>query len=257
MKKLLSLAAVTCLSITLLAQKVDYKKNVINVNGKDIAKVDVQKENLGLTKNFNLYSMKGEKLVIAVLSTEFQNDKNDNMSMFYRFTFVPTNQVGIFKLPSLSMEKGFANIIGKAGIIEGNTLNAEKVSDFIATRGVSPRTAVNYTLVQRNKFGPVELKEDKTIHQGGEEIGFFNPTFSGQEMSSYEFFIPGGILVAKVSFSGGNNAQNFELFTASDNVRKIVPIPQKEQVNYHQSVIDPNALTLKRITAWLVEHKYL
>jgi hypothetical protein len=78
---------------------------------------------------------------------------------------------------------------------------------------------------------------------------------SGQD--SYEFFVPDGIMVAKVSFAGGNNAQNFELFTASDRVRKVVSIPQKDKVNFLSSAVDPNALTLKRITAWLVQNNYL
>lgn len=257
MKQFFTLVTVLGISISTWAQKVDYKKNIITVDGKDVAKVEVMKENLGLTKNFNLYSMNGEKLVVAVLSTEFQNDRNDNTSMFYRMTFVPTNQVGIFRIPSLSMEKGFANLIGKGKIIEGNSLNADKVNDFIATKGVSPKTAVNYTLVTRNKRGPAELKENKTIHQGGEEIGFFTVAGKTKEVDMYEFFVPNGVMIAKVSFAGGNNAQNFDLFTARDNVRKIIKIPQSEVVNHHTSTVDPNALTLKRITAWLIENNIL
>jgi hypothetical protein len=77
----------------IICSKVEYKNNIIAVDGNKIGKVEVQKQNFGLTKNFNLYSMGGEKLVIAVLSTEFEGDKNDNTTMFYRFTFLPTNQV--------------------------------------------------------------------------------------------------------------------------------------------------------------------
>ena len=257
MKQIFTMTALFCISISVFAQKVDYKNNIINVDGKAVAKVNVQKENLGLTKNFTLNSMTGDKLVIAVLSTEFESDPNDNMSMYYRFSFLPTDQVGIFRLPSLSMEKGFANLIGKGQIVEGGTLNADKVKELIATKGVTPRTAVNYTLVSRNKRGPVELKEDKAIYQGGEKIGFFTPTGRMKEADMYEFFIPGGIMVAKVSFVGENNAQNFEVFTARDKIRNVISIPQKEKVAHHTSVVDPNALTLKRITAWLVENNYL
>ena len=121
--------AMLCITISMSAQKVEYKKNMISVDGKNVAKVEVQKENFGLTKNFNLYSMNGEKLVIAVLSTEYASDPNDNMGMYYRLTFVPTNQVGIFRIPTLGMEKGFANLIGKGQVVEGNSLNADKVAD--------------------------------------------------------------------------------------------------------------------------------
>ena len=256
MKTIFTFLWILGVNIFLSAQKVDYKNNVIAVDGNKIGKVEVQKQNFGLTKNFNLYSMDGEKLVIAVLSTEFEGDKNDNTSMYYRFTFLPTNQVGIFKLSTLGMEKGFVNLIGKGGIINGNNLNADKITELIATKGVSPRTSVNYRLVSRNKSWPIELKETKSIEQGGETIGFFTSIGNMNGQDSYEFFVPDGIMVAKVSFAGGNNAQNFELFTASDKVRKVISIPQKDKVNSISSV-DPNALTLKRITAWLVQNNYL
>ncbi|SHM00440.1 hypothetical protein [Chryseobacterium polytrichastri] len=256
MKTVFTFVLILGINMFLSAQKVDYKNNIIAVDGNKIGKVEVQKQNFGLTKNFNLYSIDGEKLIIAVLSTEFEGDKNDNTSMYYRFTFLPTNQVGIFKLSTLGMEKGFVNLIGKGGIIDGNTLNANKVTELIASKGVSPRTAVNYTLVARNRNWPIELRENKSIEQG-ETIGFFNYTGSMGSQDAYEFFIPGGIMVAKVSFAGGNNAQNFELFTASDKVRRVVPIPQKDKVTSLSSSIDPNLLTLKRITAWLVQNNYL
>ncbi len=256
MKTVVTLLLVLGINILTFAQKVDYKNNIIAVDGNKIGKVEVQKQNLGLTKNFNLYSMDGEKLIIAVLSTEFEGDRNDNTTMYYRFTFLPTNQVGIFKLSTLGMEKGFVNLIGKGGIIDGNTLNANKVTELIASKGVSPRTAVNYTLVSRNKNWPVELKQDRSIEQG-ETIGFFNYTGSIGGQDTYEFFVPDGVMVAKVSFAGGNNAQNFELFTARDSVRKVVQIPQKDKIGSVSSSIDPNLLTLKRITAWLVQNNYL
>lgn len=257
MKTIFTFLFVLGVNVFLSAQKVDYKNNIITVDGNKLGKVEVQKQNFGLTKNFNLYSMEGEKLVIAVLSTEFEGDKNDNASMYYRFTFLPTNQVGIFKLSTLGMEKGFVNLIGKGGVIDGNSLNADKITELIATKGVTPRTAVNYSLVSRNKNWPIELKETKSIEQGGETIGFFTSTGYVNGQDSYEFFIPDGIMVAKISFAGGNNAQNFELFTARDKVRKVVSIPQKDKVNSLSSVVEPNALTLKRITAWLVQNNYL
>jgi len=257
MRKIITLLLIAFVVQSLSAQKVDYKKNIISVDQKEIGKVEVQKENLGLTKNFVFNSKSGEKLVIAVLSTEYQNDRNDNTTLYYRFTFIPTNQVGIFKLSALGMEKGFANLIGSSGIVEGNTLNEQKVNELIASKGVTPRTTVNYMLVSRDRNWPIELKDTKSIEQGAKEIGFFTATghFNGQD--TYEFFIPGGVLVAKVSFAGGNNAQNFELFTPKDSQRRVVRLPVKEHVNFHKSTVDPNALMLKRVTAWLVDNNYL
>ncbi|MFA7447891.1 MAG: hypothetical protein WCY77_05605 [Weeksellaceae bacterium] len=240
-----------------MAQKVEYKKNIISVNKVDLAKVEVIKENFGLTKNFNLYAMNGEKLIIAVLSMEYEADKSDNTSMYYRLTFVPTNQVGIFKLSSLGQEKGFVNLIGKGNIIDGNQLDADKVAELIATKGVTPRTAVHYNLVQRNVGWPIKLQPTHKIEQDNTEIGFFKVASSVKGQDAYEFFIPSGILVAKVNFAGGNNAQNFELFTPKDKQRRVVSIPQKEVVKHLSSSVDPNELTLRRVVKWLVDNKYL
>lgn len=257
MKKLITLMGILCVFQFSLAQKVEYKKNVISVDKVDVGKVEVEKENFGLTKNFNLYSMTGEKLIIAVLSLEYEADKTDNSGMYYRLTFVPTNQVGIFKLSALSQEKGFVNLIGKGKIIEGNQLNAEKVANLIASKGVTPRTAVHYDLVQRNKNWPIKLKDSKKIEQDNQEIGFFTPAGSIKGQDAYDFYISSGILVAKVNFAGGNNAQNFELFTPKDNQRRVISIPQKEVVKGLASAVDPNELTLRRVVKWLVDNNYL
>lgn len=257
MKNLITLITMICVCQFSWAQKVDYKKNIISVDKVEIAKVEVEKENFGLTKNFNLYAMNGEKLIIAVLSMEYEADKTDNSSMYYRMTFVPTNQVGIFKLSSLGQEKGFVNLIGKGKIIDGNQLNADKVANLIASKGVTPRTAVHYNLVQRDRAWPIKMKETKKIEQANEEIGFFTAAGSVKGQDAYDFFIPSGILVAKVNFAGGNNAQNFELFTPKDNQRRVVSIPQTEVVKFLASAVDPNELTLKRVVKWLVENNYL
>jgi hypothetical protein len=47
--------------------------------------------------------------------------------------------------------------------------------------------AVNYTLVSRNKSWPIELKQDKSIEQGVEKIGFFTSTGIVGGQDSYEF----------------------------------------------------------------------
>lgn len=257
MKKFTLLTFIISLSYSLSAQKVDYKKNIISVDDTEVGKVEVLKENFGLTKNFNLYSMNGDKLIIAVVSTEFANDISDNSSLYYRLTFVPTNQVGIFKVSSLSQEKTFVNLIGKSKIIEGNTLNELKVNELIATKGVTPKTVVNYTLVNRNKNWPIQFKDTKKIEQNQKEIGFFIPNGNSNGQHAYEFFLPSGVLIAKVNFAGGNNAQNFELFTPKDNSKRIVSIPQKDIIKMYASSVDPNESTLKRIALWLIDKNYM
>jgi hypothetical protein len=251
------LLAMLLATMAATAQNVDYKKGVIIVDGKDYAKVDVKKQNFGLTKNFEVFSMGGKKIIIAVVATEFEQDKTDNTYLFYRLTFLTSNQVGIFKIPSLSQEKGFAKLIGNSGIIEADSTNDKKVIEFIASKSASPRIAVNYTIVYRDKLWPIELKKDKTIEQNSKVIGSFKPTGTINGQDYYEFTLPSGVIVAKINFAGGNNAQNFELFTSKDNLKRVVPIPTNDKIIAADMSIDKNQFALKRIVKWLVDAQYL
>lgn len=256
--KLLILSLAFCLlQSASFAQKVIYKNNLISVDGKDLAKVEVVKENMGLTKNFTLYALDGTKLVIAVVSTEFAAEMGDNSNLYYRFTFLTTNQVGIFKLPSLGPEKNFAKLIGESAIVDKNELSEAKVSELIAIKGVTPRVLVNYAMVERPRIGAVELRETKQIYESGTNIGFFKYTGQINGVDFYEFFVPEGIMVAKVNFIGGNNAQNCDLFTSRDNIRRVIPLASPERSIIYASSIDPNALMIKRILDWLVLNRYL
>src|SRR5215203_6958415 len=96
------------LSVSLYAQKVDYKGGMIKVDGKDWAKMTVEKKNFGLTRSFEVFSLSGQKIVIAAPATEFEQDKSDNSILYYRVTFLTASQVGIFKVQSLGQEKSFA-----------------------------------------------------------------------------------------------------------------------------------------------------
>ncbi|HAZ92165.1 MAG TPA: hypothetical protein DCX70_01915, partial [Chitinophagaceae bacterium] len=150
---------------SLSAQDVEYKKGMIIVDGNDYARVEVEKQNFGLTKSFEVFSLSGKKLIIAVVATEFDQDKNDNTYLFYRLSFLTSKQVGIFKVASLGQEKSFAKLIGKSGIIIKDTTNDEKVRDFIAAKGASPRIAIDYSMVPRSRSWPVSINADKTIEQ--------------------------------------------------------------------------------------------
>ncbi len=254
----LGLICFSCFLISnLSAQDVDYKKGIITVDGKEYAKVEVEKQNFGLTKSFELFSMSGKKLIIAVVATEFEQDKNDNSYLFYRFTFLTSNQVGIFKLSSLGQEKSFAKLIGKSGIIISDTTNDERVREFIASKSASPRIAIDYSLVSRNKAWPLSLKADKNIEQDSKIIGNFKTTgfYNGQDY--YEIMLPSGVVIAKLSFTGGNNAQNMELFTAKDNLKRVVLMPEKDKIIIADVSIDKNQFMLKRVVKWLVDNQYL
>lgn len=239
------------------AQDVEYKKGLITVDGKEYAKLEVKKENFGLTKSFEVFSISGKKLIIAAVATEFDQDKNDNTYLFYRLTFLTSNQVGIFKVSSLGQEKSFAKLIGNSGIIEADTTSDNKVKEFIASKGASPRIAVDYTMVSRNRAWPIALKEDKTIEQDSKVIGSFKPMGTVNQLDQYDFLLPSGVVIVKIAFAGGNNAQNFELFTAKDNRKRVVPIPTDNKILAASMNIDKNQFALKRIVQWLVDNQYL
>lgn len=241
----------------IFSQDVDYKKGMIIVDGNDYAKMEVTKQNFGLTKSFEVFSLGGEKIIIAAPATEFEQDKNDNTYLFYRVTFLTANHVGIFKVSSLGQEKSFAKLIGGSGILKKDKIDEGKVKEFIAAKSASPRVAVNYTLVSRNRSWPIKLQEDKNIEQEAKIIGSFKPTGALNGSDLYEFLLPSGVVIAKISFTGGNNAQNFELFTAKDNHKRVVPIPQKDKILATDGTIDKNLFTLRRITKWLVDNQYL
>jgi len=237
---------------------VDYKKGMIQVDGKDYARIEVKKQNFGLTKSFEVFSLSGKKIIIAVVATEFEQEKNDNSYLPYRFTFLTANQVGIFKISSLSQEKSFAKLIGNSGILVNDSTDDNKVKEFIASKSITPRIAIDYTTVSRTKsIWPVELHADKTITQSNTIIGTFKPTGQNNGADQYDFMFPSGIIIAKVSFTGGNNVQNFEVFTLKDNLRRVVPIPTKETIKWGDASIDKNQFGLQRITKWLVDNNYL
>lgn len=257
MRQLILLIGFALCTLAVAAQDVDYKKGLIVVDGQDYAKLEVTKQNFGLTKSFEVFSMSGQKLIIAVVATEFEQDKNDNSYLFYRLTFLTANQVGIFKIAALGQEKSFAKLIGTSGIIVKDKLDENKVKEFIASKSVTPRIAVDYTTVNRNRAWPIDIKQDHTIEQNSKTIGSFKNTGSSNGMDFYEIALPSGVTIAKFSFTGGNNAQNMEMFTAKDNLKRIVPITQADRILAADASIDKNQFTLKRIVKWLVDNQYL
>ena len=258
MKKVVLSLLVFTISINIsFSQDVDYKNGLLKVDGKEYAKIEVKKTNFGLTKSFEVFNLAGTKIIIAAVATEFEQDKFDNSYLFYRLTFLTSNQVGIFKVSALSQEKSFAKLIGKSRILINDNTDDSKVKEFIARDGASPRIAVDYTTIPRNRAWPVSLKVGNNVEQDGKIIGNFVNKGEYNQMDHYEFTLPSGVSIARVSFTGGNNAQNMELFTAKDNIKRVVSIPQKENIIIADASIDKNQFTLKRVAKWLVDNSYL
>ncbi len=260
MKTITAVLCALLLSFTVVGQKVEYDDGLIKVDGKDLAKVVKikDKESMGLTSTFEVMSMGGVKLIIATVANDVDADPNNTADYFYRVTFLTADQIGIFNVSKMGAEKSFAKLIGKAGIIVDDKLDANLVKEFIAKKGKTPKVSIDYTLVNRQKNWPINLKTDKTIEQNSKIIGSFaDKTVQGKGMDSYEFYLPSGVLIAKVSFTGGNNAQNCEMLTLKDNSKRFVPIPSKDKIEWSSSSIDRNQWALERIVKWLMENQYI
>lgn len=262
MKKLLVLFFSFLLSYSLSAQKMkaEYEEGSIKVNDKEVATMTKtkDKENLGLTSTFEVFSLSGEKLIIGAYAGEFEQDPNDNTNQFYRVSFLTVNQTGIFAVSKLGAEKSFGKLMAKSGIFTDNGVDEQLVKEFIAKYGKTPKVAIDYSVVGRDKSWPLKFNADKTIEQHSKIIGRFKDiTVNGKGVDTYEFYLPSGVKIATVNFTGGNNAQNCDMRTLKDNMVRNVPIATKETITASMSSIDRNQWVLERITRWLVANAYL
>jgi hypothetical protein len=260
MKKPIILFTLLLASVNLFAQKVDYKDGVISVDGSPIAKMTKQsdKDNLGLTSNYEIKNMNDELLIIAAYSSEFPDDA-DNLNFHYKLSFTSLDKQGYFKVSKLGTEKAMAKLIGSSGVIKDGALDNDAVFNFISKKGKNPPAkGADYTLVNRDKSWPIELKEGGVIEQNGKIIGGWKDiTASGSNVDNYEFFIPSGIIIAKANFINGNNAQTADVTTNKDNRKHTAQIPSADTVKFMASSVDRNLETLKRLVKWLVTQQYL
>lgn len=253
------LIALLLLSAQLFAQSVNYKSGVLNVDGKDIAKVVKLKAGFAQPANYELYSMSGEKLIIATLATDLPADPNNNSNFYYRLSFLTTSQIGLFTLSVFNAEKSFAKMIGESGIIVDDKLSEAKINEFIALKSKNPVVKAEYHIVRRNMMFPVMIKDGNMIYQGADAIGTFKNISSGPEGDTYEFSLPEGLVIAKVSFVGGNKASKFIINTKKDNLTMAYTIATNGfGKTYISSVgVDQYEATVLRIAKWLVEKSYM
>lgn len=244
---------------TAVSQDVEYKKGKILVDGVEYLTMEVIKMNFGLTKNFEVFTIGGVKVATAeVNATKYESDKNDNSFLYYDVVFFPSQQKGVFKIASLGQEKSFAQLMGSSGILVGNKPDEAKIQSFIARRGVTPKLYVDYTPVPRSRTWPIEIKADRQISQESKVIGYFTANYAdGNGKDYYQIYLPTGVRLADLSFVGGNNAQDFELYTYKDKYKRLVGIPQKDRILAADQSVDKNYLTLKRVMKWLVDNQIL
>jgi hypothetical protein len=262
MKSTLFILLTIFIANPLSAQKIngEYNSGKITVDDKEMATMTKtkDKENLGLTSTFEVFSPSGEKLIIASYAGEFEQDPNNNVDQYYRVSFLTVNQVAVFAVSKLGAEKSFGKLLAKSGIFTDTGLDEQLVKEFIAKKGKTPKVAIDYTVVSRNKSWPIDLKEDKTIEQESKTIGNFKDvTIEGKGFDTYEFYLPSGVKIATVNFTGGNNAQNCEMHTVKDNSKRNVTITTEDTITFSASSIDRNQWVLERITKWLVANQYL
>lgn len=243
----------------LFAQDVEYKKGKILVDGAEYLTLEVIKMNMGLTKNFEVFTPAGVKVASAeVNATKYESDKNDNSFLYYDVTFYPSQIKAVFKVASLGQEKSFAQLMGGSGILVNNKPDEAKIQAFIARRATTPKLFVDYSPVSRNRAWPIDIKSDRQITQESKLIGYFTASYAdGNGADSYQFYLPSGVRLADLSFVGGNNAQAFDLYTHKDKNRRVVAIPTKDKILAADQSIDKNYFTLKRIVKWLVDNQIL
>ena len=258
--KILALAFGLLLGTMAFTQEVEYKKGKILVNGQEYMKLEVIKMNFGLTKNFEVYSLSGTKIATAdVNAAKYESDKNDNSFLYYDVVFLPSQMKGVFKIAALGQEKSFAQLMGSSGILVDDKADESRIQTFLKNRGVFPKLHVDYTPVSRNRAWPIEIKADRQISQDGKIIGYFVPngTYTPDGRDRYQFFLPTGVQLADISFRGGNNAQEFNLYTYKDKYNQIIGIPQKDKILAADESIDKNYFSLKRIVKWMVDNQVL
>lgn len=247
-------------SLTLQAQKSAYKDNQILLDDKPIATIKSMesKGTMGLVKDFEIYNMQNELLIVAAYASEFPENENDNMNYYYKLTFVGLDKDGYFKLSKLGSEKSLAKLIGNGGIIKEGKLDNDALFTFIARNGKTPPAPkVEYVLVQRDRSWPLDFREAGNIEQQSKLIGHYHDvTPKGSNVDYYEFSLPGGLKVAKVNFKEGNDSQVCEITTMKDNQKRAVPTPSQER-NVKVLMGDRNLEVIKRITKWLVDNRYL
>jgi hypothetical protein len=241
------------------AQEVDYKKGKILVDGQEYMTLDVIKMNFGLTKNFEVFTPSGTKVVTAeVNATKYEADKNDNTFLYYDLTFLPSQQKAVFKISSLGQEKSFVQLIGQSGILVNGKPDDAKIQAFIAKKSVVPKLFVDYAPVYRNHAWPIEIKADRQISQDGKVIGYFVPGASSPDgRDFYQFYLPTGVQLADITIVGGNNAEEFFLYTYKDKYKRVVGIPTRDKILAADVSVDKNHFTLKRVVKWLVDNQIL
>ncbi|WP_316768713.1 hypothetical protein [Pedobacter frigiditerrae] len=248
-------------SASSFAQKIDYKSNIISVDGKEMAKVVKikDKESFGLTSTFELQSLTGDKLVIAVVATDFVPDGNNTRDMYYQFTFLTTGQTGIFSLGKLSAEKNFVKLVGEGGIVVDGKLDPARVSELMAKKGRNPKVAIVYDLVQRSRMTIVLIKDQtREIDQDNKIIGTFKKESSIAGTDTYRFKLPTGLVVATAKFTGGNSATNFVVSTNRDAQSQRVPMRTGYgKMDAMSEGVEPNRYALEFIARWLASNNYL
>jgi len=260
-KSLLMLFFLPLISVPATAQKVNYKNGLLQVDEKDVAKIVriKDKETFGLTATYELYSLAGEKLILATLANGFVPSRNDNSTYYYQVTFRTLDKVGIFSLNKLGAEKSFAKLIGESGIVIDGKLDPKLVTELIARKSQNPEVVIEYHLVRRDRSDIVLIKENG-IYQGNMLIGRFRDISGRREFDTYEFSLPDGLVIGTASFTGGNGAQNCTVSTNKDRRTQNAAIPSKGiygALTARSEGMDRNAIVLKQIATWLAKNDYL
>ncbi len=258
MKRVSTILFLALMTFSLTAQKVKVKKDIVYVDGVEIAKIkgERSKAALGLVKDFTVSNMDGKELFTAVYTDKIPEDPNNNTIFYFEFDFMTVDKTAYFGVSKLGTMKSIGNIVGKHNLIKDGEINEKALATLIKKKGKTPPVVAEYDMADRPRNFPVELREKGELSQASTVFATYQDKGTVQGKDIYEFYAPNGVLAVRVSFSGGNNATSFLVETFKDNREHNVGIPQKEKIDV-VIAIDRNYYTLKRLGKWIVDNNYL
>lgn len=258
MKRITLLFVFTFISLSVFAQKVKVKNDVLTVDGVEVAKIKGEKNKaaLGLVKDYTVSNMKDEVLFTAVYSDLIPENPNDNTKYYFEFNFVSPETTAYLPISKLGVLKSLGNLIGKNGLIKKGAIDEKALNALIKKKGKTPPVVVTYEMADRPRNFPVELREAGELSQASTVFCTFKDRGTVKGMDVYDFYAPDGTLALRVSFADGNNASRYVVETFRDDKDHRVSIAVTEKVKFI-AAIDRNYIAIKRIGKWLVDNNYL
>lgn len=257
MKKPFVLTILLALTLSAVGQKIKLKNGTLFADNQAIAKIEGAKNpDLVLVKDFTVSNLKGETLFTANWSDAIPEDPNDNVAYYYEFNFAASKVIAYLPIAKLGPDKNLGKLIVKNKLIKGEAIDEAALKVLIKKKGKTPPPSFDYPMVERNRTWPVELRELGKIEQNSKVVSLYTDQGTQNGMDVYTFRVPSGEVAAVIKFSGGNNANSFELKTLRDGRETRINLPREGKISAVVA-IERNYYTIKLIAKWLVDNNYI